>query len=43
MMCGLVPVRTWEASSAKVMSRTQCREGFPVQTANGLVQCAADH
>jgi hypothetical protein len=30
-----------EASSAKVTSRTQCRGGFPVQTANGLVQCAA--
>jgi hypothetical protein len=43
MTCGPVPVRTWEASSAKVTSRTQCREGFPVQTANGLVQCAADH
>ena len=27
----------------KVMSRTQCREGVAVQTANGLVQCAADH
>ncbi len=23
--CGAVPVRTWEASSAKVTSRTQCR------------------
>jgi hypothetical protein len=26
----------------EVMSRTQCREGFPVQTANGLVQRVAD-
>jgi hypothetical protein len=27
----------------KVTSRTQCREGVAVQTADGLVQCAADH
>jgi hypothetical protein len=32
-----------EASSAKATSRTQCREGFPMQTADGLVQCVADH
>jgi len=25
MMCGLLPIRTWEASSAKVVSRTWCR------------------
>jgi hypothetical protein len=43
MMCGPVPVRTWGASSAKVTPRTQCREGVAVQTAYGLVQCAADH
>jgi hypothetical protein len=42
IMCGPVPVRTWEASSAKMTSRTQCREGFRVQTANGLVQRVAD-
>jgi hypothetical protein len=27
----------------KVTLRTQCREGVAVQTAYGLVQCAADH
>ena len=27
----------------KVTLRTQCREGVAVQTADGLVQCAADH
>jgi hypothetical protein len=43
MVCGPVPVRTREVSLVKVTSRTQCREGFPMQTANGLVQCAADH
>jgi hypothetical protein len=43
MMCGPVPVPTWEASSAKGDVAHPVPRGLPVQTANGLVQCAADH
>jgi hypothetical protein len=41
---GMSPKATLEASSAKgEVAHSVPREGFPVQRANGLVQCAADH